>query len=255
MSATTTAILAAFAVLTVWGAIAPRGQWRVLAGWTRREPHATEPGPISVGVHRAVAILATATLVAGGVLLSLGHDRQASAASPLVESQVTALWGKPDPVVVNRVAYPPITPPDGLLLQPIVKYQAINGPSRDPSYLFSLTLWKPPSTDGLVGADPDPGLSALDTAYVVVQVRANPLCIPRQIVTVQGDTTVAIAVYYGRPGATASLTPGDCAVGPNDQAVSALIPIPLEVALNKRKVTTLEGIPVASAAGAAAATK
>jgi len=247
------AILAALAVLTVWGAISPRGQWRVLAGWTRRDPYAGEPGPVSLGVHRFVAILATTALVIGGVSL-LGQYRKSlpQPAPPLTSLEV--MWGATNPVVVNRVIDTVPALPSNLVPQPILRYQRVDGARRAPNYLFALQDWKlvgALGNGGLAGVQPGPGLTALDTAAIVVQVRGDKNCIPRAIYATEGPKTVVIAVYYGRPdagpGATAAALASCTPKPPAADSVSVLIPIRLQTAVEKRVVQNLDGTPISMA--------
>jgi len=241
------AILVALAALTVWGAIAPRGQWRVLAAWTRREPYASEPSPMSVGIHRTVALLASAALMATGV--SLGMSAAAQDAKPVERlSAVELMWGVPEPVVVNRVLDPMTVAPVGLMPQPVLRYQAMNGFQRDPVYLFGLAPLAPEQKGGYLGKEPGPGLSALDSAYIVVQVRADPQCVPRAVVAQESDSSVSIGVFYGRPDQEGGGPPADLAecrpVLDDSQAVSTLIPVPLEMELTNRTVLNLDGTPI-----------
>lgn len=248
------AILVALAVLTVWGAIAPRGQWRVLAGWTRRQPYASEPGPISVGVHRIVAILATIGLAIGGLVLWQQHeDSLPKPPKPLTALQ--QMWGAPDPLVVDRVVDSVSALPSNLVAQPILRYQLVDSSRRAPNYLFDLQDWTPKSgLTGVVGAQPSPGLSALDTAAIVVQVRGDSRCIPRAVYATEDATTVIIAVFYGRPDAALS---GSTPVALNDctpattvaKSISVLIPIRLQEAIGKRIVHNFDGSAIAKAPG------
>ncbi len=240
------AILIGFAILTVWGAIAPRGQWRVLAGWSRRHPYASEPGPVSVGIHRFVAIVATVALGFGGYALYQRYESGLPKPSRQI-SAVRQMWGAPDPLVVDRVIDSEPVPTD-LVAQPILRYQALDGSHRSPVYLFELRAWKPTGAlarGGLVGRDPSPGLSALDTAELVVQVRGDKNCIPRSVYTVETSSTITVAVYYGRPDAAGGALPAnlaDCRPAAHDSdSVSVLLPVRLQDSLGKRKVVNLDG--------------
>jgi hypothetical protein len=147
--------------------------------------------------------------------------------------------------VVNRVFAPSSEVPIGLLDQPVLRYEAMDGYHRTPAYLFSLKPLKPVSERGYVGSDPRPGLSALDSAYLVVQVRADPECVPRVVVAIQGAESVAIGVFYGRPdkpNGGSNPFVADCRPVPTEaDAVSTLIPIALDAELKDRVVTTLDG--------------
>jgi hypothetical protein len=246
---TTIAILGGLAILTLWGAIAPRGQWRVLAGWTRSRPYASEPGPVSVGVHRFVAILATVALVFGGYLLYAQYERSLPQ-PPKPISALQKMWGAPAPMVVDRVIQSkPI--PTGLVAQPILHYQALDGSERSPDYLFDLARWKPVDSAGIVGATPPPGLSALDSASIVVQVRGDKNCIPRSASVAENATSLTIGIYYGRPdvAGSAPANVADCTPAPTGpDSVSVLIPLQLQGPVDKRMVkdtagTTIPAVP------------
>lgn len=247
------AILSALAVLTVWGAIAPRGQWRVLAGWTRRNAYASEPGPLSVGVHRVVAILATVALAFGGYTLWRQYEKALpQAAQPL--SALQQMWGAPAPLLVNRVIDSASAVPTGLVAQPVLRYQLVDNSRRSPNYLFGLTPWVPKgalAVGGLVGAAPGPGLSALDTAAIVVQVRGDKNCIPRAVYATEDSATVLLAVYYGRPDTAPGKPPAtiaDCKpVTSKAQSISVLLPVRLQESVGKRVVHNLDGTAIPAA--------
>jgi len=98
---------------------------------------------------------------------------------------------------------------------------------------------------------PSVGLTALDTANIVVQVRADSRCTPQQVLVVQSSTAIAIAVYYGRPvgeslDAKALAAPCD-PMATGDKSSSVLIPIDLGASVGNRAVLTLEGTPISLA--------
>jgi hypothetical protein len=242
-------MLCGLAVLTVWGVFAPRGQWRALAAWTRREPYAGEPGPVSVGLHRLVALLATVGLVLAGWMLWVQY--QATLPKPPTPiSVIQQMWGAPDPVVFNRVVTSASAEPDGLVAQPLLRYQPMDGSHRTPNYLFDLKAWRLTTAQldgGTAGSVPSRGMVALDSATIVVQVRGDADCTPRAVYTVEGATSITIAVYYARPGeATSTVT--DCRpVPPAASSRSVLIPISLTNPVGGRTVMNLDGstVPVA----------
>jgi hypothetical protein len=248
-----TALLGGLAVLTLWGFVAPRSQWRVLTSWSHRDPRGNEPGQVVVGIHRVVAGLAVASLAFTGVSIEQGSKQPK--AVPVVRSTadpVRQLWGTPDPVVVNRVISPVTAAPTNLVSLPVLRFQGIDGTHRDPSYPFNLGTFQPPHAkkgDGYVGSDPAVGLTALDTANLVVQVRADARCIPKQVLVLQSASAVVVAVYYGRPGG--EVTNGaDLATlcnAPASGSVSTLIPLHLDAPVGSRAVVNLDGVPVAPA--------
>lgn len=247
-------ILSGLAAMTVWGAVAPRGQWRALAGWSRRDPYASEPGPVAVAIHRLVAIVGIIVLgfSAAAIHRNVQGPPPKVPASP--SNAIEQMWGAPPPVVVNRVAQASSAPPAGLIAQPILRYQATDGAHRTPAYLFDLLPWKPTSAhpdDGYIGVDPPIGMSALDTADLVVQLRGDKNCIPRVVVAVESDSTVALAVYYGRPNPSAgdaAVDLADCRpVVPDADSVSVLLPVRLGSPIAQRTVVGLNGARIAVA--------
>lgn len=241
------ALASGLAVLTVWGFISPRGQWRVLAAWSRREPYAHEPGAGVVAVQRIVAGVGIV------ILATVGCSMYGSYLDTLPKAQrppgpVEQMWGSPAPRVVNRVFTPLETPPAGLVSQAVVSYQVVNGGSRDPQYLFSLPHFAVKNADkgiGYLGHDPQPGLSALDTADLVVEVRGDRACIPQQVVVEEDDETVRIAVYYGQPNpsdGSNAVNLAHCAAKPSAaKARTVLVPVDLATYLGSRKVVTFDG--------------
>lgn len=57
------ALLSGLGILTLWGVISPRSEWRMLVGWSRRDAYLGEPGPAVVGLVRIVSVVALAALV------------------------------------------------------------------------------------------------------------------------------------------------------------------------------------------------
>ena len=248
-------VLGGLTILTAWGFVAPRSQWRALTGWSYREPTGGEPGSIIVGIHRCVAGIALVALAVGGASVvggAIGPTRHASERT--MTDPVRLLWGIPDPMVVNRVFVPVNTPPTGLTRSAALRYQAVSPKNRSPQYLFSLGAYARPhasATDNYLGADPTVGFTALDTANIVVQVRADSRCIPQQVFVVESNTAIALAVYYGRPAgesldAKALTTPCDPKAA-GDKSSSVLIPIDLGAPIGDRAVLNLEGTSISKA--------
>ena len=248
-------VLGGLTILTLWGFVAPRSQWRVLTGWSHRDSSGDEPGSVIIGIHRLVAGIALASLAVGGASV-VGRlvDPSGQASERIITDPVRQLWGTPDPTVVNRVFVPVTVPPPGLVREPALKYQAVSAKTRSPGSLFTLGTYSrphPSAADGYLGADPAVGLSALDTADMVVQVRADRRCTPQQVQVVESGTTIVIAVYYGRPvgeslDAKALATPCDPKAS-GDKASSVLIPIDLAAPVGTRAVLNLEGTPISKA--------
>ncbi|MBK4347283.1 hypothetical protein [Lacisediminihabitans changchengi] len=242
------AVLSGLAILTLWGAVAPRGQWRVLAGWSRSRPYASEPGPVAVGIHRFVAIAASIALVVTAASYYLQRHDLTSAVAATPKTALDVMWDDANPEVVNRVIQPYETTPYGLKNQPILRYQPVDGIDRLPSYLFALPIWNPPTIrdgDGYIGVSPDAGSTALDGSSIVVQVRADAACIPRAVVATETDKSVSIGVYYGRPSpeiGAPKVPISKCATDlPVTDGSTVLIPVPLDNKVGTRSVTTLKG--------------
>ena len=244
------AVLFGLLILTLWGFISPRGQWRVLTGWNRRDPYVSDPGAVALGIHRLVAAVALVAVVTVGISLYTAPQR--SLANPTVRTPAkNPLWGTPEPVVVDRVFAPLGAQPGGLVVQPILGYQGVDGAKRDPAYLFDLKDFKhsgASNADGYIGSDPSVGLSALDMADIVVQVRGDKRCIPYQVAVVESSTSITIGVYYGQPDSPdetniAHLT--DCATdGGKADSTSVLIPINLSEGVLGRTVVNFDGSPI-----------
>lgn len=250
-------VLGGLTILTLWGFAAPRSQWRVLTGWSHRDASGDEPGAVIVGIHRLVAAIALAGLAVGGASIVSGLvDPSGQASQRTITDPVRLLWGTPDPTVANRVFVPVTIAPAGLTRETALRFQAVSAKTRTPGYLFSLATYSrphPSATDGYLGAYPSVGLSALDTADTVVQVRADSRCTPQQVLVVESGTAIVIAVYYGRPvgeslDAKALAAPCD-AKASGDKSSSVLIPIDLGAPVGNRAVLNLEGTPISNADG------
>jgi len=244
------AILSGLAILTLWGAVAPRGQWRVLAGWSRSRPYASEPGPVAVGIHRVVAIAASIALLGTGATYYLQRHDLISAVASTPKTPLEVMWGDASPEVVNRMVEPYGSKPYGLKSQPILRYQPVDGIDRLPLYLFALPVWNPERIrdgDGYIGTTPDAGHTALESSGMVVQVRGDAACIPRAVVVTETDTSVAVGVYYGRPSPAVGapkVAISKCSTDlPVTTGSTVLIPVPLADKLGARSVTSLTGGP------------
>lgn len=239
------AMAAVLGGLLVWGLLAPRSQWRVLRGWSVADPHASEPGGIAYALTRLISGIGVVALVVVGVL----------AAAPAVvpprsmpaPSLVERLWGAPEPRLLNRVFISLAVPPDGLVEVPVLGYQTFD--DGIPDYLLELrafTLLGDAAPEGLIGAEPDEGTSALGSSNLLVHVRGPILCLPRAVVVVESDDAVQVAVYYGLPDA-ADGGPIDhvtgCAVD-DPLTGSLLIPVQLSGPVLERRVIDLAGEPI-----------
>ncbi|HNP15228.1 MAG TPA: hypothetical protein PKI99_02035 [Terrimesophilobacter sp.] len=239
-------VLVSLGAIFLWGLLAPRSQWRVLVSWSYRDPHTDEPSGSAYLLYRVVAALGIATMVTSGILTYQDHLNNLPK-PPAPPTAVQVMWGTTPPVVVNRVITSVGTAPKNLVDQPILGYQAVDGQTRQPPYLFKLApfvLDTATTENGYIGKDPDPGLTALDTAELVVQVKGDPRCFPHAAIVRETDETVSVAIFYGQSNPTDGAHTenlADCNVLASGANVSTLIPIPLASPLKDRTVLTLEG--------------
>lgn len=233
-------------IVLLWGLVAPRSQWRVLAGWSTTRPYADEPSGAAYGARRIVSAVGVAGVVA---VLAVGSSallpRGPGDALPL--PPVEQMWGTPPPRLVDRVITPVDAPPPGLVEFPVLGYQDLVDGA--PDYLRDLrpfTLLGDADAPGYIGEVVDEGSTATGLADLVVHVRGPLLCIPRDAVVVETDTTVQIAVYYGLPVAVDGTAPDSVAGCAPDAAVtgSVLIPLVLAAPLGDREVQGLDGAPL-----------
>lgn len=231
----------------LWALIAPRSQWFLFASWSYRDRDADEPSKLAYLFYRIVAVLGIVALTATMFFTHQVDQVIKPEAPPPPPTAVERMWGTPDPVVVNRVIDPVDTPPKGLVSQPILGYQLLDGQTRQPPYAFNLAhfaLNGATTENGYIGTDPQPGLVGLDTASLMIHVAGDPQCFPQAAVVHVYSKTVSIAVYYGQanpPDGSNSENLGKCSVDEDAASVSTLIPIPLVASLRDRTVVTLSG--------------
>lgn len=249
-------IAASLGIYFLWGLVAPRSQWRVLSAWSVSNPYANEPGGASYGWRRLLSGLGVLGL---GVVAVLGATPGLLAALPKDERvvpPVQMMWGAPAPQLVNRAIYGSATPPPGLVEFPALGYQDLDDLDELPPYLLELTeytLLGDATPPGFIGSAPAEGFSGVGPADLVVNVRGPVLCIPREAVVIETETTVQIAIYYGLPDTRpAPDAPDDAPPPPAPDHVagcalddpvtgSVLIPITLASELGDRTVETLDG--------------
>lgn len=237
-------IAATLGLLFLWGLFAPRSQWLTLTAWSVSDPHAHEPGAAGFGMRRLASAVGLIGLASVGFVAAASFiDRLPR--PPVPPTPVQAMWGTPDPHVINRVVRGLSSPPDGLVAVPVLDYQAFPTTGA-PSYLTRLNTYSLlglGAVPGLIGAAPGAQAAAIDTAELVVHVRGPILCIPRAAVVIESDTTVKIGLYYGLPD-SADGSPVDNTKGcPTDSSVTAsvLIPIDLTAPVGDRIVESLDG--------------
>ena len=241
-------------VVFLWGLLAPRSQWRVLASWSVADPHRNEPGGGAYGARRMLAALGLAGVVAVfAVASSPALLAQLPKDSPRIPP-VQTMWGSPTPQLVDRVVSAQGTPPEGLVGQQVLGYQDLDDEDELPAYLLALrpfTLLGKADIPGYIGSPAPEGFAAIGSASIVVHVRGPVLCIPKSAVVIETETTVQVGVYYGLPdplpGADGSVPSVDSVAGcPADAAVtgSVLVPLQLSAPVGDREVQSLDGTPI-----------
>lgn len=237
-------VAATLGALLLWGLFAPRSNWRSLTGWSVSDTHGNEPGAAAYGVRRLVSGIGVLGLA--GVLFVASSSFVASLPHPAPPlSAAHIMWGEPDPQVVNRVVGSAAAAPADLPQMPILGYQAFQD-NGAPSYLTRLRTYSLLGNNdpaGYIGVVPDIGLASIDTASLVINVRGPILCIPRQAVIIETDTTVQIGIFYGVPDPADGSAVDQIASCPADAPLTAsvLIPIALTNPVGDRKVQTLDG--------------
>lgn len=239
-------IAATLGLLLLWGLLAPRGQWRVLRAWSVVDPHRDEPGGAAFGWLRLSAGLGVAGLAVVGIVgASTAVANRPEPPPPPTPLQL--MWGSPAPQLLDRVSLNLGVAPGDLTEMPLLGYQTFD--DGIPRYLLELSefsLLGDPEPLGLEGTEPDKDSSAIGVSNLLVHVRGPLLCIPREIVVVETETTVQIGVFYGLPddpaGApvdhVASCRPDDPLTG------SLLIPVQLSGPVLDRQVLDLAGEPI-----------
>lgn len=241
-------VIASVVLVFLWGLISPRSQWKVLAAWTYRQPEADEPSAFAFGVQRVISGIGVVFFGAVGAAgVSQYLETLPPPAPPLTVLQ--QMWGAaPVPQVVNRVVVPEAAPPSGLVEVPVTGYQLVDNSDHRPRYLYLLRSFNPGGDidkSGIVGLRPPDDFPALDSAELVVNVRMWADCLPREVVMIETDKAVQIAVYVGMPNRMDDI-PVDhlsCDRPPFVQN-SLLIPINLTAELEGRQVQTLDGTPI-----------
>lgn len=241
-------LAAALGIVFFWGLVAPRNQWRVLAGWSVTRPYADEPSGAAYAVRRtlsAVGLVGVLAVVAVGSSNLLGR-LPGEVAPPTVLEQ---MWGSPPPQLVDRVVTPVTAAPVGLVEFPVLGYQDLDGDLGVPDYLYDLrpfSLLGDTDIAGYIGSETDDGSSAVGVSDLVVNVRGPVLCVPRDALVVETETTVQVAVFYGLPVAPDGTAPDSVAGCPADAAVtgSVLVPLVLSAPLGDRELQALDGTPI-----------
>ena len=240
------ALAVTLGIVFLWGLFAPRSQWRTLSAWLVSNPGAHEPGGAAYAWRQFLSGLGVAGLVvvAGSAWFAATANQPRPGPPPTAIEQ---MWGSPAPRLVDRVVDPLNAPPAGLVEEPLLGYQSFD--DGLPGYLRLLptfSLIGDVDVPGYRGSEADASFTAAGSSELVVNVRGPLLCIPRQAVVVETETTVQIAIYYGLPDPSAGVAPDHVAGCPTTGIAtsSVLIPIPLSGAIGDRVVQDLAGTPL-----------
>ncbi len=244
---TTWLILAAVAALSavlLWGVIAPRSQWRVLFGWSARDPDASEPGDGVHGLRRAISALGLLGVLAvgGSQIAALVLDRPVAGPEP---TAIQRMWGSPTPMLVDRFVVPTTEVPEHYVEGALVGYQSLHR-GYPPNYLAELprfALLGETVPSGLVGSSPIDGFTGYGSGDLLVAVEGPLSCIPRLVVAVESESIVQLGVYWGLPGATDQPHHAGCDLAaPVTQTV--LVPVQLSGELGDRLLVSMAGVPM-----------
>ncbi|WP_165063906.1 hypothetical protein [Marisediminicola senii] len=245
-------LLGSLALVFVWGLISPRTQWMVLVGWTRSDFRASEPGRAVYNASRFVSLVGVLTILAMVLAWAVGGLTFGGPQSSRPPSVAERVWGEPRAYVVDRVFSAVGEPPAGLVDQRVSGYQFVQADLRSPAYLWetgAIRAAGQAAQPGFIGVQPIPESVALDTADIVVHVRADERCIPQQVMLRGVEGAVQVGVFFGQPIPADGIptdASDDCAQEPEESAARAyLIPIDLTEPLGDRSVQTLDGTPVA----------
>lgn len=240
------ALAVTLGIVFLWGLFAPRSQWRTLSAWLVSNPGAHEPGGAAYGWRRLLSgIGVLALVIVAGSAYSHYLARQPRPGPPL--TAVERMWGSPTPHLVDRLVEPLTAAPDGLVEEPLLGFQSFDDSTPDYVRLLpAFSLLGNTRIPGYVGSEADSDVSSTGAADLVVNVRGPLLCIPRQVVVIESETAVQIAVYYGLPDPASGNPPENVAGCPLEGVVtsSVLVPIPLSGPIGDRAVQDLAGDPI-----------
>lgn len=229
----------------LWGLVSPRTQWRVLVGWSARDPDRTEPGDGVHGITRIVCLIGLLGLAAfAGVQIWSAISEQPRAAPEA--TAVEQMWGSPVPRLADRVVTPVAAPPADLVPGRVTGFQELER-GWAPDYLVGVTRWSflaESAPLGLIGSYPGDGFTAYGVSDILVAVQGPLTCIPRVAAVEETEALITLGVYWGLPGAADQDHLAACVeAGSLQQTV--LIPIQLEAPVDGRNVVTFEGAAVA----------
>lgn len=224
----------------LWGVVSPRSQWRVLVGWSTRDPDRAEPGDSVHGVTRIICLiglLGVATFAGVQVWAAVAEQPRPAPERGAIET----MWGAPVPRLIDRVVTPVAEPPATLAPGPITGFQELER-GWAPDYLVDVPRWTylaEPSPPGLIGSYPGDGFTAYGLSDLLVAAQGPLTCIPRLAAAVESESSVTIGIYWG-----AAVPGGDDLAACSDLdglLQTVLIPVQLAAPLDGRSVVTFDG--------------
>jgi hypothetical protein len=244
------ALAVTLGIVFLWGLFAPRSQWRTLSAWLVSDPGANEPGGAAYGWRRFLSgVGVLGLLVVAGSAYSADLARQPRPGPP--ETAVERMWGSPIPTLVDRAISSIGAPPAEFVEVPILGFQRFD--DGRPEYLRALSAFSilgDADMPGYVGSPGNGIVSPVGASDLVVNVRGPLLCIPRQVVVVESESAIQIAIYYGLRDPLTGAAPDHLAGCALEGAVtsSVLIPIELSGPVGERVVQNLAGETVSEVA-------
>lgn len=233
------------AALLLWGLVSPRTQWRVLVGWSARDPDRTEPGDGVHGVTRILCLIGLLGLAAfAGIQIWATISEQPRPAPQ--RGAVESMWGDPVPRLIDRVVTPVAAPPADLAPGLVAGYQEFER-GWAPDYLVGVQRWSflaEPTPAGLIGVYPGDGFTAYGVSDMLVSAQGPLTCIPRVAAIEETEALVTLGVYWGLPVGIE----GDSLAACSDTGgllQTVLLPIQLATPLEGRNVVTFEGSAIA----------
>jgi len=228
----------------LWGLVSPRTQWRVLVGWSARDPDRTEPGDGVHGITRIVCLVGLLGLAAfAGVQIWSAVSEQPRPAPE--RSAVEAMWGVPVPRLIDRVVTPAAAPPADLAPGALDGYQELERGGA-PDYLVAVPRWSflaESTPSGLIGAYPGDEYTAYGISDILVSAKGPLGCIPRAAAAEETEALITLSVYWGLPAGTDQDSLAACS-DLTGLLQTVLIPVQLAAPVDGRSVVTFEGEPV-----------
>jgi hypothetical protein len=181
-------LLGILAVLLLWGAVAPRSEWRILLSWVYRRPKAHEPGERAYRRWQMVGIVGIIPVIMIGLALyPLRHPTVEAVPIPTYgagQAKAGHVWSSATGAVSLNTSTPVEDhgpPPSGAQLVPLVGYAPVDPASRQPDYLYALFSVTGP------GASNDPNTYLL--------LGSDSGCEPDELVVTESADEIRVGLY------------------------------------------------------------